>query len=491
MGVESEYAFNLYDADAVALDRDRGLRELFVIARRRLVAVADESSSGLYLQNGARFYVDAGSHPEYSTPECASPTDVVRHVLAGERILGELAAEVSASRAGTRASIFRCNVDYVTGQTWGCHESYLHTSAPLTLSKQLIPHLVSRVIYTGSGGFNGKGDHTSFVLSPRVAHLARVSSPHSTEERGIFHTKNEALCSGGYRRLHVLCSESLCSHVASFVKIGATALVVRLIEAEKSPGEAVQLEDPLRAMRGFAADIDVTHSEQTLAGARLTAIEVQRRYLEAAETNVGADFMPSWAGEVCRQWRRLLDLLGQGPEAVADTLDWGIKLSLYAARARANGADIFALDENPAVRSELYEIDTRFGELSADSIFAELDRAELLAHRVAGVEAIEEAVTTPPDQGRARARGAAIQSAHADSSRYCANWTRLVDTRAGRVLDLSDPFGRKADWGEHRDADLEQRVLRARLLRRRRTRSEREEEPRIEPPDPAQGDLPF
>ncbi len=176
MGVESEYAFNLYGTQEQALDRDRGLKKMMSIARSRLVAVADAQSHGLYLQNGARFYVDAGSHPEYSTPECSSPTDVVRHVLAGERILRGLADELPEVRAGQRAAIFRCNLDYITGNTWGCHESYLHRCLLPTLSRELIPHLASRVIYTGSGGFERRRNGTRFVISPRVAHLQHVSS---------------------------------------------------------------------------------------------------------------------------------------------------------------------------------------------------------------------------------------------------------------------------------------------------------------------------
>ena len=128
MGVESEYAFNLYGAQEPALDRERGLKKMMSIARAQLVAVPDAQSHGLYLQNGARFYVDAGSHPEYSTPECSSPTDVVRHILAGERILRSLADELPEVRAGKRASIFRSNLDYVTGKTWGCHEGWISIS---------------------------------------------------------------------------------------------------------------------------------------------------------------------------------------------------------------------------------------------------------------------------------------------------------------------------------------------------------------------------
>ena len=44
-------------------------------------------SSNVFLRNGARLYLDVGSHPEYATPECDDIVDLVAHDKAGERIL--------------------------------------------------------------------------------------------------------------------------------------------------------------------------------------------------------------------------------------------------------------------------------------------------------------------------------------------------------------------------------------------------------------------
>ena len=40
------------------------------------------------LANGGRLYVD-GAHPEYSTPECTNPREVVAYERISERILGQ------------------------------------------------------------------------------------------------------------------------------------------------------------------------------------------------------------------------------------------------------------------------------------------------------------------------------------------------------------------------------------------------------------------
>src|SRR5437762_13076927 len=117
-----------------------------------------------------------------------------------------------------------------------------------------MPHLVSRVVYTGAGGFNNLSKGIEFTLSPRVAHLNRGVSGESTHHRGIFHTKGETLAGHDYQRLHLLCGESVCSETAAWLKLGTTALIVAMVDAGLSPGDAVQPRSPLDAIRTFARD---------------------------------------------------------------------------------------------------------------------------------------------------------------------------------------------------------------------------------------------
>src|SRR5208283_1905190 len=173
-----------------------------------------------------------------------------------------------------------------------------------------------------------------FTLSPRVAHVQQVVSGNSTSERGIWHTKTEKLCAG-YSRLHVLCGESLCSETAAFLKVGSTALIVAMADAGLAPGSAVQLAEPLVAMQNVAGDVTCRTPLRMADGSCQTALAIQRHYLEQAEAHVGASFMPAWAAEVCRRWRAVLDQLEDAPGSVEQTLDWGIKLALYAHHARS------------------------------------------------------------------------------------------------------------------------------------------------------------
>ena len=123
---------------------------------------------------------------------------------------------------------------------------------------------------TGAGGFIPKFPGIDFVLSPRVAFIEQVVSKGSTEDRGIFHEKDESLSTEGFHRLHILLGDSLCSHRAMFLKYGTAAVVVSMIDAGLRPGDAVQLRDPLGALRRFAGD-ETCRSEVPLQMIKSTA----------------------------------------------------------------------------------------------------------------------------------------------------------------------------------------------------------------------------
>lgn len=513
-GVETEYAIAGMSPGGT-MNLEEILQGLMEIARRQLIQLPDlNSGSGIFLQNGSRLYVDCGSHPELCTPECTNPWDVVRYIQAGHRILASLASSFEfASKRGAEIMCFRGNVDYSdTLATWGCHESYLHRMPLHALQPQIIPHLVSRLIYSGAGGFNPFSRGLEFTLSPRMAHFQRIITGSSTNERGIWHTKSESLCAG-YNRLHVLCGESLCSETAAFLKVGATALIVAMADAGLDPGSAVQLEEPVAAMQVMAGDVTCKKQIRMTNGLCLTAIAIQRHYLELAEAHVDDSFMPAWAPEVCRRWRELLDQLEDAPGAVAQTLDWGIKLALYANHARSLGIrwdqlpflnqvidrliDVLdtskghgkaislerAIGMKRGIPSEVaflepilqsggfqwedlrtilhcgqrfFEIDTRFGQVGPKGIFDQLDGAGVLNHRVSGVDNIEQAVTEPPATGRARIRGQAIQRLAGAGDSRC-DWQSIVNFQERQILDLSDPFCREESWRAFNLADLRDR----------------------------------
>ena len=520
-GVETEYAIAGVTRRG-AMEREETLQRMMEFARKELVHLPDlHGSGGMYLGNGARFYLDCGMHPEMCTPECANPWDAVRSVEAGHRIVAGLAARVEAEgKPGTEVRCFRCNVDYSGSKsTWGCHESYMHRRPQEDLQAQIVPHLVTRQIYTGAGGFNPLARGLEFTLSPRMAYFRLLVTESSTSGRGIWHEKSESL-SADYDRLHVLCGESLCSETATFLKIGVTALIVAMADAGLTPGSAVQLADPLQALHTVAGDVSCAAALKMADGRSLTAIAIQRSYLEAAEAHLEDEFMPLWAGEVCQRWRAVLDQLEGGAGGVEQVLDWGIKRALYANHAKSLGVrwdELPVLNEvldrvatavgnakegekpitveqaigpigvtlpevaalEPLLKSRglgwkdvrtllksrqtFFEIDMRFGQLGPRGIFASLDSAGVLNHHVDGVDNIELAMTEPPARGRARVRGQAIRRLAGHKNARC-DWQYIVDSGEDRVLDLTDPFIEEEQWRPLSEFDVFDRRVPHRFL---------------------------
>jgi hypothetical protein len=504
MGVETEYAISAVSRKGKSLNRHILVQTLLRVAREQMPHIRD-FGNGMFLQNGSRFYVDSGLHPEFATPECANPLEAVIHVAAGEAILRKIIdALENRFPEISEIQLFRTNVDYGgTESSWGCHESYLTWMNPSAISAGIIPHLVSRVIYTGAGGFNPLSEGLAFSLSPRVAHLERIISDESTRGRGIFHAKNETLAREGSNRLHILCGESLCSQVSSFIKIGATSLVVAMIEADACPTEGVQLKFPLSAMRAFSADPECAAAAALKNGKSATAIEIQRHYLRQAETSLGRSFMPDWAESVCAEWRRILDQLERDPGALDTTLDWAVKHSMFRDQARRRGmaweslphwnrvmnwlrgaltatefhampvtAELVLGPDSPLknevkiitpyladmglnwgdfarfmdLRRELFEIDMRFSQLGSKGIFAALDRAGVLSHRRFTTREIRSAMAHPPSFGRAKLRGEFVRRNAGRGGRIHCDWRGIWDSRSKRVLDLSDPFAAEEKW---------------------------------------------
>jgi Pup-ligase protein len=506
MGLETEYGIS---AGSGARDSLEALVISLIEAARATLVHLPDIASGMYLGNGSRFYIDYGNHPELSTPECANPWDLVRYILAGERILAGVARDSRIPEASLR--LFKSNVDYSGSMvTWGCHESYMHRAAPYTLSDDVVPHLVTRTIYTGAGGFNSLSAGLDFTLSPRVPHLSSVQSGNSTADRGIFHTKDEPLSKEGFHRLHIICGESLCSEKAMWLKAGTTALVVALSEAGLEPGAGVRLRSPLQAMQAISSDQTCSISAETDAGRRLSALEIQYHYLTMAEQNLDHPRMPAWAEAVCREWRTILNQLLDQPESLTNALDWAIKRALYSSYARSRGvgwdtlyhwtpvlsdlryihnmgtsynlpftAELIldprgpfrdtvsyltpqldqsglsweSLDSVITLRKELMEIDTRFGELGGCGLFAELGKAGVLAHHVPGVDAIDDAMINPPQFGRARIRGEVIRRLAGNGGGYRVDWQGIADLRNNRLLNLSDPFETNERWSDTTKTD--------------------------------------
>ena len=75
------------------------------------------------LLNGGRLYVD-GAHPEYSTPECSDPRELVAYERVGERVIAQCLQALHASAGEEQLSLYKNNSDG-KGNSYGYHENYI------------------------------------------------------------------------------------------------------------------------------------------------------------------------------------------------------------------------------------------------------------------------------------------------------------------------------------------------------------------------------
>src|SRR2546427_7198629 len=151
--------------------------------------------ANVILPNGARYYVDH-AHPEYSTPECASPLELVVHDKAGERILERSVHEIQRILPpGNRVSIYKNNSDG-KGNSYGTHENYLVDRAtPFgRIVHDLTPFLVSRQVFTGAGkvGVEGTWDdnaRSTYQLTQRADFFEAEVGLETTLKRPIVNTR--------------------------------------------------------------------------------------------------------------------------------------------------------------------------------------------------------------------------------------------------------------------------------------------------------------
>jgi hypothetical protein len=295
----------------------------------------------MFLENGARFYLDTGDHPEYATPECRSAADILVYDKAGERLIEELSrrTENRLAAEGSPCDIFVCknNVD-VRGNTYGCHENYLiprrgkrHNESAFfkKVIRELIPFLITRQIFCGSGKVM-TGNKLGYQISQRADFIDSELSSDTTFRRGIINSRDEPLSRiDKYRRLHILVGDSNLSEMATFLKVGTTMLVLRLIEEEGLEDGPV-IEDPILSLREISHDPDCMIKLKLADGSYRSAMEIQRYYFEKVRTFLETEgtARERETALTLSHWKRMLDTIERDPSALGGELDWVAKRQL-------------------------------------------------------------------------------------------------------------------------------------------------------------------
>jgi len=483
MGCEVEYSLSSHGNSQVRVreNRDRALCSL----KRSLCALNrnlpdTRARTGCFLSNGGRAYLDQGQHWEMASPEVRTPLDVVVYERANERILEEA---VLSCNTPFPFSVYKNNIDY-RGNTFGMHENYsVRRRVALEKLRRLVPFLVTRQLYAGAGRISFDPRSCGFELSQRARFVCQEVSRETTKNRGIINTKDESLSGGEHQRIHLILGDSLRSELGSYLQVGTTALLIRLIEEGIPIGKNLALEQPVDAIRELSCN---PSSPLALADGRtMSAEQIQAEYLEEAKQH--AYLLPEWSKDVLDRWQEVLLNLEETPENLDTRLDFYIKRAMfdrflsqhnltwndvkkwgpflsrmwsYSAQLRSRPhlrtsetlEKIGESEKNTAriLRSiiTMLEMDIRYHDINREmSLFDILDTGGLLNHRIVHEETIVHAMKTPPKGTRAELRGNTIEALSRNARCAFASWTSIT-IPGSRVLDMENPYEATGTWRE-------------------------------------------
>jgi proteasome accessory factor A len=431
-GIENEYGVTCTLHGQRRLSPDEVARYLF----RRVVSWG--RSSNVFLENGARLYLDVGSHPEYATPECDSLSDLIAHDKAGERILEGLveSAEERLIDEGIRGDVyvFKNNTDSA-GNSYGCHENYLvgrQDDFQRTIDT-LIPFFVTRQIFAGAGKILHTAQGTVYSIAQRAEHIWEGSSSATTRSRPIINTRDEPHADAElYRRLHVIAGDSNMSEYMTFAKVGTTAALLQMLEDDVVLRD-MTLENPIRAIREIARDRTCRQPVRLANGRELSALDMQWEYLDRTLRYARTRGFPPEIDRAIGMWEHLLTGLEKDPMTLTREVDWVAKLQLldrYSAR-----------HDLPLSSPKMSLVDLAYHDVNRQrGLYYILERRGLM-DRVVTDSQITAAMTAPPATTRARLRGDFIKAAKLKKRDFTVDWVHLkLNDQAQRTIVCKDPF---------------------------------------------------
>jgi proteasome accessory factor PafA2 len=387
------------------------------------------------LANGGRLYVD-GAHPEYSTPECTNPREVVAYERAGERVAAECLRELARVRGGEKFVLYKNNTDG-KGNSYGYHENYLlERSVPFDrVVRLLVPFFVTRQIYAGAGkvGAENHGHPAAYQLSQRADFFECLVDLNTMVKRPIINTRDEPHADPAkYRRFHVIIGDANMAELSTYLKIGTTSIVLDLLEAGiEVPG--VDLDDPVRAIKEVSRDLDVKNTLKLADGRVTTAIAVQRMYLKAALDFYACHELNQITKDILVRWEEVLDKLEQDPVLLVRDLDWVAKRQMIYSYMDRKGCDW----KDPRVSL----LDLQYHDVRPEKgLYYTLERCNLIDRLLQDTD-VAKAEHTPPTGTRAYFRGHCLKKFGAKI--YGASWTSVlfdVGNTTIKKIPLMDPL---------------------------------------------------
>lgn len=387
------------------------------------------------LANGGRLYVD-GAHPEYSTPECTNPREIVAFERAGERIFAQCLEQMARATGRDHCVLYKNNSDG-KGNSYGYHENYLMSRAvPFErIVKVLAPFFVTRAIFAGAGkvGAENQTSPTDYQISQRADFFECLVDLNTMVRRPIVNSRDEPHAEySKYRRLHVIVGDANMAELSTYLKVGTLAIVLDLLDAGADLPQ-FELDDPVRSIKQVSRDLSMKETLKLTGGRSTTAVAIQRAYLKSAMGYYACRDLSQVTKDILVRWEDVLDKLEQDPRLLVRELDWVAKRQMMESYMERKGCGW----EDPRVRL----MDLQYHDVRPDKgLYFTLERSHLIERIVQEVE-IARAEFTPPPGTRAYFRGRCVSKFA--KSLYGVSWTSvLFDVGNNQVkrVPLMDPL---------------------------------------------------
>jgi proteasome accessory factor A len=443
-------------------------------------------SDDFFSRNGGRIYLDRGHHPETSTPECVSPKETVLYDKAAERLLEKALAKTNKKfLAGQKLFLFKNNT-HGENNTFGCHENYGYrakTDFNKDIVPVLIPFLITRQIFCGSGKIWGN----RFEISQRAKFIKNTVSSGTTDDnwrmgnsRPIINKRTQedsndwdgALANSRlWQRLHLILGDSNMSEYTAWLKMGTTALVLRMIEdgfikwrietADYAPWVYRRISRDLTCRQKIEVIFSEAEGKNGIRR-RLSPAEIQELYLKEAEkflkerkTLFSAGNFREF-GEIVAEWGSVLEKIKTNPMLLKREIDWVIKKNLLDEYRKKKKVKRHT--------AALKMIDLQYHNIDRSQGLYYFLEKEGLARRLFCDREIEKAIAEPPSDTRAKWRGLIISFCEDSGIYYKANWIEFyfpvtsVKLINSREIKCFNPFHAPAKLPKWLVRELKRRI---------------------------------
>jgi hypothetical protein len=196
-----------------------------------------------WLRNSANLYVCSFKSLEIATPECKNHYEVTKYDMAAD-VIAYIASRLASRNTGNDIRVYKRTYEFdLHDVSRGCHESYNSSIPYINLEKLILPFLVIRPIFSGTGGYIKIHSETRFLISPRIFRREEIMRERS----------NDSLSRG--ERIHFIFGECPLNEWTRFLNNGATSYVIMAIE-EGIIKNVPSVSNPIEQMKKISLNLD-------------------------------------------------------------------------------------------------------------------------------------------------------------------------------------------------------------------------------------------